>query len=269
MSTWADELIDFWRGHTRFSNNVHPKDVPVFEKYDPAWRQSPETAAAVPDLTSDRFLGCTAERFITSLHPAPFCGDLRNARAVVLLLNPGFHPGDHIAEQWPEYQEALRNTLDQAFEGALREYPLFALDPRFAASPAYSWWAKKFEKLAEAIAAENSLSKTDAYRRISQRVATLELVPYHSRSLGIGAFQRALPSYQAARSAITSLLNDESAGTPQIIITRSVRHWLSEEEQGRARARGWVIYESKQARSASLGPASPGGEALLEICAED
>lgn len=266
MSDWADPLIEFWRDHRNFRFSVHPDDEPVFRQYDKHWATAPDRCAAPPDVNSDAFLGYTPEKFITSLSPAPYCGDLRKARALILLLNPGFHPGDHIAEASAPFRAALQATLDQDFSPEAGGYPMFVLDPRFAATPGYAWWAKKFEPLANSIAQEAKTSKTTAYQRIASRLATLELVPYHSRTLRIGRMERSLPSVQAVRQLVQRLLHSTSPNLPQVIITRSVGHWLTEQQKNVAHERGWKVYPPKLARSASLGPNSPGGSALLEIC---
>lgn len=266
MNTWADPLIEFWRGHRGFRFNVHPEDLDTFYRFDPHWAADPESASTTPPIHSDRFLGEVGERFITSLKPVPYCGDLRSAKAIVLLLNPGFHPGDHLAEQNPAYLDAINGTTEQRFRGGLNDYPLFVLNPEFAASPGYAWWAKKFAGLATEIQRQAGLSKTEAFKRIAQRVATLELVPYHSRSLGIRKFERSLASYSAARDAIGRLLRVQANGSPTVIVTRGAGHWIDAPSRPAAEQKGWIIYSAGQARGASLGPATAGGAALLEAC---
>lgn len=206
------------------------------------------------------------ERFITSLKPVPYCGDLRSAKAIILLLNPGFHPGDHLAEKDPAFRDAIDGTLEQNFSTGLSDYPLFVLNPEFAAFPAYSWWTRKLAGLATEIQREAGLSKSEAFQRIARRVATLELIPYHSKSLGIGAFERSLASYEAARGAVRGLLSSDGKGSPRVIVTRGARHWIDDIERRAAESRGWIIYSPWQARGASLGPSTAGGAALLEAC---
>lgn len=266
MSSWADPLIEFWRGHRGFRFNVHPEDLDTFDRLDPRWGADPEAASTTPTTHSDRFLGEVKERFITSLRPVPYCGDLRSAKAIVLLLNPGFHPGDHLAEQNPAYLDALHQATEQRFHGRLSDYPLFVLNPEFAASPGYAWWAKKFAGLATEVQRQAGLSKTKAFKRIAQRVATMELVPYHSRSLGITKFERSLASYHAARDAIRRLLRAKGDGLPSVIITRGAGHWIDAASRPAAEQKGWIIYSAGQARGASPGPGTEGGAALLEAC---
>lgn len=97
----------------------------------------------------------------------------------------------------------------------------------------------------------------DALRELSRRVAVLQLVPYHSRSFG--GMKRLASTRQAQQFAREELLSRAAEGRAAIIVLRGRDEWGF-----RPKTRNVIVYQKSQARSASLGPKTRGGKAILK-----
>lgn len=73
-------------------------------------------------------------RFHLGLLPVPYLGDITRASIFLLMLNPGFSPGDYFAEySVSDCRAALIRSLRQEF--LPDEHPFFFLDPKFSWHP--------------------------------------------------------------------------------------------------------------------------------------
>ena len=181
-----------------------------------------------------------------SLLPQPYHGDLESAEVIVLLTNPGLHASDYLAEEIdPEFREAIVGTIRQEMRSHM------FLDPKWAWTSGFTWWEKKLRGVAQTIAREKFRGQySRALADLARRIACLELVPYYSAS-----YRRAaeLASTKAVRR-----FAQEASRVRKIVVTRTVKDW------GLIEGPNVISYDAGQARSASLGPNSPGGRAILK-----
>ena len=118
--------------------------------------------------------------FHLALYPQPMLGNLAAAKVVFLLLNPGLKPGDYFAEfENEEFRRAIHRSIKQDLRGM--EYPFLFLDPLLSWHSGFAWWTKKLRPLVEAVAHATFVTAKDALAWVAERVASIELYPYHSR----------------------------------------------------------------------------------------
>jgi hypothetical protein len=99
-----------------------------------------------------------------------------------------------------------------------------------------------------------------ALRHLSQRMAAIELVPYHSRSFGAHRLLKRMPSAVAAKTFVEGVLVPKARkGKVTLIATRQVGTL-----ELLPCVPGIVVYRPSQARGAHLGPDTLGGEAILQ-----
>lgn len=199
------------------------------------------------------------QRFHLGLLPHPFCGDVANASIYVLMLNPGLGFQDYYGEyEVPAYREAVRATLRQEFGGDV--LPFYLLDPRFAWHGGFGWWHKKLAKIIDLVATHWSISFAEARSRLASKLASIELVPYHSKRFNkAGGLAKTLPSAQLARRYVhDAVLPRVKAGEAIVVVTRMTRVWEL------PKLDGVIQYDRTEARGAHLGPATPGGRAIVK-----
>lgn len=189
-------------------------------------------------------------KFHLGLLPQPYHGDLENAEAIILLKNPGFHASDYIAEEgFPEFRKSIVKTIRQRMGSHM------FLDPNWAWTSGFTWWESKLRKVGRCIADHKfNGDYPKALACLSRRVACLELVPYHSVSFGTSRKLTQIPSANAARRFAQQASEDR-----KVIVPRAVKDWDI------GCGKHVITYDANQARSASLGPDSLGGRAILEL----
>lgn len=179
------------------------------------------------------------------LVPQPYLGDLDNAEIILLLRNPGLSACDyHAEERYPAYRHDLIATIRQEH----RRH--FFLDTKWAWTSGFIWWENKLREVLRLIAVERFDGHYGrALKDLSGRLASIEMIPYHS--FDYGAVNR-LASTEAARGFVMSIDCKRT-----IIVTRGVSDWALPE------ADHIINYPSSHGRSASLGPTTTGGQAIL------
>jgi hypothetical protein len=198
----------------------------------------------------------------TKLHlgllPQPFFGDVRRASIYLLLLNPGLGPHDYYGEyEVPEYRAALlANLKQQPRRGTI---PFLFLDPQFAWHGGFAWWHRKLAKVMQRLASAWNVTFADARVRLGARLASIELLPYHSSAFrDTGGWLRKMRSVDLARAFVKEFVVPRvERGDAIVIVTRKVASWNLPENAG------VVVYSAAQARAAHLTPNSPGGRAIL------
>jgi hypothetical protein len=266
MSAVTD-LISFWqRCDLAGPPFVHPDDRPVLQKYGRQYiDDEPKDFAAF--VSSSRFGDFTDRRLHLSLLPSPYCGNLREADIVILLLNPGFAFSDYYAEtRMPKFRHRIVQTLAQNFDGI--DFPFFPLDPEYCWYGGFRWWEEKLRDVITVIANKKFNRRyLDALHDVSKRLASLELVPYHSSSFNahplINERNRAfLPSVGVARRFAKEALGkalDQRDKT--FIVTRQVEAWgLSGQPE---KPPTLILYKGVETRGARLGRETRGGQAIL------
>ncbi len=217
-------------------------------------RTSWEDASASPE-----FCGPDDSLFHLGLLPQPFFGDVLHAKVYVLLLNPGLGPQDYYGEyKVPDYREALLANLQQRYIDGGSSF-LF-LDPRYAWHSGFGWWHGKLVRLIQEIANSWQVSLSEARARLASLMASIELVPYHSRRFkDPDRWLSSLHSVKLAREFVKEcVLPRANRGEAIVIVTRKVAEW------GDLKGRGVITYNSTQARAAHLTPESAGGRAILD-----
>lgn len=197
-------------------------------------------------------------RLHLSLLPQPFFGDVARARVVILTLNPGLHPIDYYAEFCVrEYKQAALDSLRRQFNP---KYPFIWFDPRFSWHSGFSYWHGRFAGLVNKFAVDLGIRRAKALSFFAKSVATLELLPYHSKSFGLPRrIMNKLPSVRLARSFVSDVLEPRAqSGEVQLVVTRKAKLW------GLSENRKTIVYKGSESRGAYLTPQSRGGKAILK-----
>jgi hypothetical protein len=252
------DLVEFWSqlplGQPPY---VHPDDRAAIERAYPAWFLD-ENLDFRSYLKNPGF-GPEDPRVHFSLVPAPYAGNLAAADIFVLLLNPGFSPGDYFVEfERPEFRARLHANLRQRLPS---EFPNLHFDPEFCWTGAYMWWERKFRSIARALIHKRGGGYIDALRVLSSRVACIELFPYHSATFGGGKLVGKLPSSKEAQAYLhRELLPRARRNEVSVIVTRHLRAWSIDDEPDRQNI---VRFTGAEARGAALGVRTRGGQEIL------
>ncbi|MFZ5963810.1 hypothetical protein ACOXXX_12720 [Thalassococcus sp. BH17M4-6] len=242
----TQELIKFWdEAPLTEYPYIHPQD-----------KENLDGRVFLPPIkTFDEYQAALRERrmrkpgYQVSLLPLPYVGDVVNARFVILMLNPGLSANDFYVEHHvPEFRDNLLATIRQT-----RATHMF-LDPKWAWTTAFGWWHGKVRRLVGELSErkfDNNYGR--ALDLLAREVACIELVPYHSVSF-TGKLN--LASTTAARSAAQAIAKDSGR---TLIVTRSVKAWNLPDQPN------VIKYTGGETRSASLGPNSKGGKAILDL----
>ena len=255
------EIIEFWRamplGKPPF---IHPDDLPAMRNH--AAKLLTEPALNFSQfLVSRRFGDLSDHRFHFSLLPIPYLGDLNRADIFILQLNPGFNLINYYAE-WnvPAFRRRVEGSLRQELDGV--EFPFYSLDPELCWYSGFRWWEGKLRDIASIIANRKYKGRyLNALRELSQRIAVIELVPYHSIAFKGHLLVRVLPSTAQAKDlARLDLVKRASSGRVLVIPMRKVAAW----GLPATKCPSIVAYATAQSRSASLSSRSLGGQAILK-----
>ena len=93
----------------------------------------------------------------------------------------------------------------------------------------------------------------------SPRLATVELVPYHSPTFDGHSLIETLRSVkQVKRFVRENLLPDVEVGKKSLIVTRRAKNW------GMPVSPHVIVYQGWETRGANFGPTSSGGRAILQ-----
>lgn len=196
-------------------------------------------------------------RFHLGLLPVPFQGNLAHASVYILLLNPGFGPHDYFAEySVPAFRQARLENLKQT-----SECQFIGLSPEFSWHGGFRYWHARLSSLISEFAKNNHISYGDSRRFFASEIASIELVPYHSKTFALPRklLNELLSVQLAQRFAKDVLLPRAKENDCLLVVTRSSRSWDLEAGQN------VVIYEGSETRSAHLSPRSRGGGAILRF----
>jgi hypothetical protein len=252
------EIVSFWRSCPLSEPPfVHPQDLSTLRHHSADLLGLPPTNLD-QFVTSPRFGNADDRGFHFSLLPAPYMGNLSRADILLLLLNPGLNVADYHAE-WnvPEFRRRLARNLYQDLDGL--EFPFLLLDPEFCWHPGFRWWERKLRNVATILAKTRYPGRyRDALCELSNRIAALELVPYHSSAFNGGKIVDDLPSALCAKGhALTYVQKRASSGLALVVAMRNVSAWGLPDQPG------LVSYPPPLSRGASLGSNTPGGKAIL------
>jgi len=252
-----NSLVRFW-DECRLSKPpyIHPADVEVLNSRPSHIEQTIRSHKQF--IESDRFGRFDDRRFHLSLLPVPYLGRLATAKVVILLLNPGLGLSDYLTDEDEVHSRWSKKVIRQELAGA--EYPFISLNPEFCWTGGFQWWERKLRKVCTIVAEEKFQGRyIDALRFLSNQLAAIELVPYHSRNFNNSSFVDQLPSARVALDHVkSSLVPRARRGEIKLIATRKVAAWSLPKN-----CRHIIQYEGGLTRSAPLGPKTPGGEAIL------
>ena len=190
-----------------------------------------------------------------TLLPAPYGGNLRNADVVILFLNPGLSIVDHYAEGW-------HKAYVRAHWRAIRQEPsdniFLWLNTQFCWHGGFQYWEGKLRRTVEVIASKKyERSYQEALKSVAQRLAVVQLLPYHSQNFSSHKLITQLPSCDAAKKyARGELAPAAKRKEKTIIVLRRADDW------GLERSANVAIYDTGH-RAAGLGPDTLGGRAIL------
>ena len=250
------ELISFWnKCDLDKPPFLHPDDRDLINRRRPSIvQQSPSNF--------DEFIErpeFSEKHLHFNLIPQPYGGDLKNARIVILLINPGLGFTDYWGEVRPEFRMRLANNLHQNFDQT-PDFPFPWLDPSLCWHGGFVWWEKKLREVANAIAMKKFEGNYRlALSALSKTIASVELVPYHSFSFGAHSLINQLPSVSLMLRFVQEHLKPRSLnGSVKLIATRQVKSWGLEDDD-----KNIFCYGAGQSRTASLTSRSKGGMAIL------
>ena len=248
-------LVEAWQ---RFNPNSSPRLLPGDEALGtPKWAFRYPTYEAFVESPD---FGQASPRFHLELLPQPFIGHLTTASVFLLLLNPGFSPGDYYAQQHaPAFAAAKKRNLAQ--QNGADPYPFFYLDPQFAWTAGGQWWQARLRSVADELVAQNRCTLHRAYAHISRHTACLELFPYHSRAFTAPKVE--LESTRLVRQYVGQTLVPRAlAGDAVLVATRQIKAWQAHWPAAAFPHPNIVAYSAGQARGAHLSMQTPGGQAL-------
>lgn len=204
-----NNLVKFWdEARLDAAPYVHPQDVIRGVHIQPE-------VASYSDFLRAFERGMLLDRGLhLSLLPQPYFGDLTKAEVLLLLINPGLSACDyHAEENYPEFRKELIAAIRQE-----KTEHVF-LNPKWAWTSGFRWWEGKLRDVAQVIAAKRFDGHYGgALADLSGRIASVEMVPYHSFRFGASL---TMASARAARAFAASAA---SAGRT-VIVMRRVNEW--------------------------------------------
>jgi len=142
-----------------------------------------------------------------SVLPDPYVGDLKKAKVVFLLLNPGFQEGDNeICAPHSEYFHENKASLTHAAHP-----PFYVLGEKFKQSGGYAWWIKKLKRVMESGVSISNLS---------EEIMCIQFFPYHSEKYK--HFPKKLPSQYYSFELVKEAIRKQKT----IVMMRSEKRWL-------------------------------------------
>ncbi len=174
------------------------------------------------------------------------------------MLNPGLGPDDYYAEyEVAKFRRALLANLKQKFRrGSL---PFLFLDPQYAWHGGFAWWHRKLAGVISDLAKAWKVEFKEARARLARKLASIELVPYHStKSAEAWIARPRLQSVSLAQNFVHDVvLSRVTDGKAIVIAIHKAKVWNLPKHSG------IVSYSRKKSQAASLSPESRGGRAIL------
>ena len=234
MDTTAyDNLVKFWRKYIdKGWKDIHPDDH-LPEDFSVA------NITGISEYVESRYFLDKGTTIYSRLLPAPYCGDLMNAKVYFLLLNPGFAPIDLYLE---EKDQACIETLKKNLAQEETEDPFMPLNPSFCWTSGATWWFKKLKPVFE-LYRKGGKNNFYACKDMSKKIAALELFPYHSASFHQSKKLGEIESVKLIKAFAKGLSKDKSK---LLIVMRQIDEWKLEE------AENAMVFPPKYAQSGSL-----------------
>jgi hypothetical protein len=151
--------------------------------------------------------------------PAPFYGNVKNSKIVLLNGNPGFDGKEHIEQTTAEFihdnNECLRQT-DSA--------EMFSLKPQYSETSHGKWWIKKMTPTVDRGIHTELFGSVKAYREfLIRNLSVIEFVGYHSKNKPSFVNTMILPSQEYSSHLVKQAMRDGKV----ILIMRWNKEWLN------------------------------------------
>lgn len=200
-------------------------------------------------------------KFHLGLLPIPYLGNIRTAKVLILMANPGFGPSDYKAEYGKDnFRESYIDNLRQEVDG---DFPFISLNPKYSWHGGFEYWEEKFSDTIDELMLRSGKSYLDILKFIANNVAVLELIPYHSKQ---GRFISDLPSSKMILDFVhTELVPRARKGEILIVVTRKIKEWGFKEIANENQCENICVYDKTQARSAHLSKNSKGGKRIVNF----
>lgn len=210
------------------------------------------------DFISSSDFGLSSDsKLHVGLMPVPYMGHLQSASIFILMLNPGFNAGDYFGEEQREFKMALMQNLQQ--ENANLDYPFIYLAPNFSWNGGGIYWQKKLRGFTNHLSLHLSLLYRESLKLIAQKVAVLQLIPYHSKNEPPAQLWKKLASVRAMQAYVKNVLVEKAVkGDVIIIATRKVKEWDLPEHIN------IVKFNSQESRGVHLSPTTKGGDLIIQ-----
>jgi hypothetical protein len=173
--------------------------------------------------------------------PVPWIGDPRDAKVVMLGLNPGWVADTPMLERG-EYER--QNRLGLTFQS---DVPFWNLDERLAGTPGHGWWSRRLRLVIENV----------GLHAVQSEIACVQWFPYHSPRF------RRLPFGLASQAYGFDLVRRAVARRAVIVLMRSRAYW----EGSVPELVGVDVLEMKVPRSPYVTPRNLGVTGFELVCA--
>src|ERR1700690_2134169 len=251
MSNAYLNLINFWRGcPIKQPPYIAPSDKPFINE-----SQISIFSSYKDYVTSNAFGNNQDQTFHVGLLPIPYVGNLEQAVVFILMLNPGLGPTDYFGEY--ENRKIFQLHIQNLRQENKTKYPFHVLNPEFSWYGGFEYWHTKFADIARFISKSKQIDYINSLQFLAQRIACLELIPYHSRSFGLNSLINKLTSVKIMQAyAKDYLLEKARKKEITIIVTRSAKNW------DLPKVKNVIIYGNSETGSAHLNLKSSGGKAI-------
>lgn len=179
----------------------------------------------------------------TELLPQPICGNIENAKIIICSLNPGLGNGDeYIEDASLAKSKGLPYLRDDILEQLNQDNPnnnFFWITEKAKGTSGYTYWMGKFnQKNADASLIKNickeynqkgiAKKEEDIITMLSESVATVELIPYHSVKMTYDMQRKLLecPSVDLLKSfMINKIIPSLGKNNQLLCMMRSFESW--------------------------------------------
>ncbi len=149
------------------------------------------------------------------LPPVPYVGDPRSAKVILLCKNPGFVGGGNDPEYQNQRTFVKESLLSLKFESS---YPIHYLDENFRKFRANDWWHKATDTVVEKALGMMTSNDEAAKLSILRKIAAVQWLPYHSRSLSIKPAIRKNPLFHLPSLSFTRYLVEDALNRDAILV---------------------------------------------------
>ncbi|MDP2216974.1 MAG: hypothetical protein Q8J68_06815 [Methanolobus sp.] len=216
------DYVSYWKQMTDLRQSeapfIHPADKSYFQENIDKWFLRKDLVH-YNDITD-------STKIHLDLLPAPYIGDIMNAKVVIFMGNPGVD-NPKLKLQPAEYEDHYNNslvwdalvaTLHQDFSSdKMMNYPYFFFNPQLSHTAGGRYDTTMYRRLIEDIDSKG----LDGRRLLAKNICKFQLFPYHSARKPSIKLVKNTPSYKKNLEFMSSFLKDTSAQEDMLfIVTR-------------------------------------------------